>query len=411
MELYNSMGQRVERFEPFGNVVTLYVCGVTPYDTTHLGHAFTYVVFDVLIRYLEASGHTVRYVQNVTDIDDDILRRAEREGMGWQELGNRETAKFLQDLAALNVRPPDFYPRATQEIEMILQITSDLVEKGFAYEREGNVYFRVHGDAEFGKLSGYDYETMLATANERGNFPDDPLKEDPLDFVLWQAMKPGEPSWESPWGPGRPGWHIECSAMSMRYLGPTIDVHGGGADLLFPHHECEIAQSEKFTGQEPFVRFWMHTAMVRMDGEKMSKSLGNMVFVRELLTRYTSDDVRAYLLAHHYRAAFEWSDAEMEQAAERARRWRQALEGEITESTESGPDISAHAEAFHRAMQSDLDTPAALEALDRIAEEIVTAKEAGRDTSDAQRILRGLGSFLGFTFAGSRNAEGGMRNG
>ncbi|MGH2544890.1 MAG: class I tRNA ligase family protein, partial [Ardenticatenaceae bacterium] len=222
-------------------MVTIYVCGITPYDTTHLGHAFTYVTFDALIRYLEATGRTVRYVQNVTDIDDDVLRRAERDGIGWKELGDRETEHFLQDMAALNVRPPDIYPRATQEIEMILRITADLLEKKFAYERNGNVYYRVHSDPEFGQLSKLDYDVMLTTANERGNHPDDPNKEDPLDFVLWQAAQPGEPTWESPWGPGRPGWHIECSAMSMRYLGPTIDIHGGGADLLFPHHECEIA--------------------------------------------------------------------------------------------------------------------------------------------------------------------------
>ncbi len=398
MNLYNSLSQSVEPFEARGDLVTIYVCGVTPYDTTHLGHAFTYVVFDALIRYLEATGHTVRYVQNVTDIDDDILKRAKREGMGWKELGERETQKFLEDMAALNVRPPDVYPRATQEIEPIIQIAAALLEKGFAYEREGSVYYRVHSDPDFGKLSGYDYPTMLAVANERGNFPDDPKKEDPLDFVLWQAAQPGEPTWESPWGPGRPGWHVECSAMSMRYLGPTIDIHGGGADLLFPHHECEIAQSENFSGQQPFVRFWMHIAMVRMDGEKMSKSLGNMVFARELLQQYAPDDVRAYLLAHHYRTSFEWDASAMEEAATHARHWRQVLDG--TSGSGAALDPTPYSSAFHESIAKDFDTPAAMYLLDRLARDIETAQGAGREVTDAQRTLRALGRMLGFTFRG-----------
>ncbi len=387
MHLYNALNQQVEPFETQGNQVTLYVCGVTPYDTTHLGHAFTYVAFDTLIRYLESQGKRVRYVQNVTDIDDDILRKAAEEGMDWRALADRETSRFQGDMAALNVRPPDVYPRATEEIAMILRIAETLLEKGFAYERQGNVYFRVHSDPDFGKLSHYDYATMLATANERGNFPDDPNKEDPLDFVLWQAGQPGEPTWDSPWGPGRPGWHIECSAMSMRYLGSTIDIHGGGSDLLFPHHECEIAQSEKFSGQQPFVRFWMHTAMVRMDGEKMSKSLGNMVFVRDLLERYSADAIRAYLLSHHYRVAFEWDATEMELAAARVRRWQQALAADAAEVDDRAAETTAT--AFHACMQKDLDTPAALRALDGLAE--------SRATLAAQRTLRALGSMLGFT--------------
>ncbi|MDQ4078964.1 MAG: cysteine--tRNA ligase [Chloroflexota bacterium] len=405
MKLYNSLTRQVESFESLGNVVTIYVCGVTPYDTTHLGHAFTYVLFDALIRYLESRGYTVRYVQNVTDIDDDILRQAEKEGIDWKELGDRETQRFLQDMAALNVRPPDVFPRATQETEMMIRIAQDLLAKGFAYERNGSVYYRVHADPEFGKLSGYDYDTMLATANERGNYPDDPNKEDPLDFVLWQAAKPGEPTWDSPWGPGRPGWHIECSAMSMRYLGPTIDIHGGGEDLLFPHHEAEIAQSEKYTAQHPFVRFWMHIAMVRMDGEKMSKSLGNMVFVRDLLKEYAPDDIRAYLLSHHYRRAFEWDPAEMVRAAERAAHWRRVLGEQSNQDSERGVDPAPFAQAFHEVIQEDFDTPAALHVLDKLAEEILSAAEAVRDVTEAQRVLRSLGSTIGFTFE-----EGKRRN-
>ncbi|MGB0386773.1 MAG: cysteine--tRNA ligase [Ardenticatenaceae bacterium] len=398
MRLYNALSQQVEPFEPFGDTVTIYVCGVTPYDTTHLGHAFTYVVFDTLIRYFEADDQPVRYVQNVTDIDDDVLRKAAEEGMGWRELGQQHTQRFLQDLEALNVRSPDVYPYATQEIDMILEMAQTLLRKGFAYERNGSVYFRVKSDPEFGQLSGYDYETMLATANERGNFPDDPNKEDPLDFVLWQAAKPGEPTWESPWGEGRPGWHIECSAMSMRYLGATIDIHGGGGDLLFPHHECEIAQSEKYSGETPFVRFWMHTAMVRMDGEKMSKSLGNMVFARDLLQTYAADDVRAYLLSYHYRSALEWEALEMAGAVERAAQWRKALHAQASSGADLSLDASPYADAFHSAIQDDLNTPAALVALNKLSQAILATTEAGGDASAAQKTLRALGNAIGFTF-------------
>ncbi len=399
MKLYNALSRQVEPFITLGDIVTLYVCGITPYDTTHLGHAFTYLVFDTLIRYLEATGQTVRYVQNVTDIDDDILRRAAQEGIGWQELGERETARFLQDMAALNVRPPDIYPRATQEMEMIQAIAVDLLQKGFAYERNASIYFRVHSDPEFGKLSGYDYAKMLATANERGNHPEDTNKEDPLDFVLWQATQPDEPAWESPWGPGRPGWHIECSAMSMRYLGPTIDIHGGGGDLLFPHHECEIAQSEKFSGQTPFVRFWMHTAMVRMDGDKMSKSLGNMVFIRDLLQHYAADDVRAYLLSHHYRTPFEWTADEMAAAAHRVAAWRDAWAATHSQqSARRALDVAPLVAQFHKAMEDDFDTPAALHILDRLAGKIADARDGEHDVGDAQRALRTLGAMLGLTF-------------
>jgi L-cysteine:1D-myo-inositol 2-amino-2-deoxy-alpha-D-glucopyranoside ligase len=395
LKLYNALTESVDPFTPLSDTVTIYVCGITPYDTTHLGHAFTYVVFDTLIRYLESTGRTVRYVQNVTDIDDDILRKAKEKEMDWRDLGEQETEKFLDDLRALNVRMPDVYAKATEETAKMIEIISDLLAKGYAYEKNGSVYFRIASDKEFGKLSRYDYATMLKIANERGNYPDDSNKQDPLDFVLWQAAQPGEPTWASPWGDGRPGWHIECSAMSLRYLGEQIDIHGGGADLLFPHHECEIAQSEKFTGQEPFVRFWMHTAMVRMDGEKMSKSLGNMVFIQDLRQRYHADDIRTYLLSHHYRTAFEWSDSEMDAAAQRANRWREAL----ATTSGNGPSlgITYPTDAFHTFVQNDLDTPNALMTLDTIAATILLHAPMGFNMSEAQETLRTLGGMLGMT--------------
>src|SRR5579862_12583 len=251
MKLFNTLTQSLEPFVALDDLVRIYVCGVTPYDTTHLGHAFTYVSFDTLIRYLEYNGQKVRYVQNVTDIDDDVLRKARELGMAWDELGKRETERFLRDLHALNVRFPDVYARATDEIPHIIEIVLTLVERGYAYVSEGCVFYDVPKDKEFGAMARaiglQDYQAMLNIANERGNFPDDRRKRDPLDFVLWQAQAPGEPAWNSPWGPGRPGWHIECTAMSIRYLGQQIDIHGGGADLNFPHHTCEIAQSEHYT--------------------------------------------------------------------------------------------------------------------------------------------------------------------
>ena len=303
MNVYNTRSRAIEGWEPSDRRVSLYVCGITPYDTTHLGHAFTYTVADVLVRYLESQGLRVRYVQNVTDIDDDILRKAREVGEDWRTLGNRWTAHFIRDMQALNVRPPDEYPRATDVVPEIVTAVRALMARGLAYESGGSVYFHVDAWPEFGQLSHLARAEMLPVANERGNRPDDPNKRDPLDFVLWQAQAPGEPAWESPWGPGRPGWHIECSVMSTHFLGKAIDLHGGGEDLVFPHHECEIAQAEPVTGHKPFVRVWLHTAMVEHEGAKMSKSLGNLVMVSDLLRRWPADTLRLYLGKHHYRQA------------------------------------------------------------------------------------------------------------
>ena len=268
MRLFNTQTGQIDRFTPRGNRVGLYVCGITPYDTTHVGHAFTFLTFDILVRFMRHKGWDVTYVQNVTDIDDDILRKAKQVGLTWKELGDREIARYLKDMRDLNALAPDHYVRATDHIAEMLDITQALIDKGFAYQSDGNVYFSVDSDPEFGKLSHIPREGMLPIANERGNTPDDPDKRDPLDFVLWQASAEGEPAWDSPFGPGRPGWHVECSAMASRYLGPSIDIHGGGADLIFPHHECEVAQSENAFGVEPFARIWAHAAMVGYNGDR-----------------------------------------------------------------------------------------------------------------------------------------------
>src|SRR5438270_8825083 len=357
MKLFNTLTQSLEEFIPIDDTVRIYVCGVTPYDTAHLGHAFTYVSFDALMRYLRYRGYGVRYVQNVTDIDDDVLRKARELGMAWDELGRRETERFLGDMDALNVRRPNVYARATEEIPTMIEIISTLVQRGFAYVSDGSVYFSVKQDPEFGIMARAiglnDYHAMLTIANERGNYPDDPRKKDPLDFVLWQAQAPGEPFWPSPWGPGRPGWHIECSAMSMRYLGPQIDIHGGGADLAFPHHTCEIAQSEHFTGKTPFSRIWMHTGMVHQDGEKMSKSLGNLTLVSDLLKDYSANAIRIALLNHHYRYPWECFPADLEVATETVAHFQQVqkLVGERVD----GEDMLLR-DRFRAAMENDLNT-------------------------------------------------------
>jgi cysteinyl-tRNA synthetase len=396
MKLFNTLTQSLEEFVPIDDTVRIYVCGVTPYDTTHLGHAFTYVSFDTLMRYLEYSGYKVKYVQNVTDIDDDILRKARELGMAWDELGRRETERYLNDMDALNVRRPDVYAHATAETPTMIEIVQVLLAKGLAYENSGSVYYSVKRDAEFGGMARAiglnDYHAMLTIANERGNFPDDPRKRDPLDFVLWQAQAPGEPAWPSPWGPGRPGWHIECSAMSMRYLGPQLDIHGGGEDLIFPHHTCEIAQSEHFTGKAPFSRFWVHTGMVHQDGEKMSKSLGNLTLVSDLLKDYSADAIRVTLLSHLYRCPWECFPEDLEVATELVARLQQVrtLVGERT-----GGQDTVLSGRFHAAMKNDLNTPEALLLLHRAAETMF----ANQDMNTGAEIIR-LARILGLRLGG-----------
>lgn len=397
MRLYNSQSLRVEDLEIHDNHVGIYVCGVTPYDTTHLGHAFTFLTFDILVRYLRHNDVEVTYVQNVTDIDDDILRKSKELGMTWDELGQSEIAKYLKDMQDLNALEFDHYTAATDHIPQMLDLIQKLVDAGHAYESNGSVYFSVASDPEFGKISHLKRDEWLPIANERGNFPDDPNKRDSIDFILWQAIQPGEPFWESPWGPGRPGWHIECSAMSMNYLGHTIDIHGGGYDLLFPHHECETAQSELATGDKPFARYWVHVAMVDYQENKMSKSLGNLVLVRDMLENYGTDALRLCLFSNHYRHPWEFQDEDIEP-------WV-AVGSDIAEAVnlpsyggETSLDVSLQRERFFRAMDNDLDTPTAIKQVKEITSEILQAPEED-DLREAQAILRTLGGILGLAMS------------
>ena len=356
MRLYDTARRAVVPFTP-GQVVTMYTCGITPYDATHVGHAAVYLTYDVLQRRLRDLGHDTRCVRNITDVDDDLLRKARELGVHYLDLAAAETARFDDDVRALGLLPAWSEPRATSAIPDIRGFIGMVLDQGYAYQAGGAVYFDVSRFERFGQISHLGRDEMLALAAERGGNVDDPHKRDPLDFVLWQPSADDEPSWESLWGPGRPGWHIECSALAMRELGTTIDLHGGGADLIFPHHECEAAQSEAATG-ESFVRHWMHQAMVRMDGEKMSKSLGNLVFVSDLRETWDPRVIRLAVLAHHYRHQWDWDDKVMPAAAERLARWQAAGTG----------DGDAALDAVRAALDADLDTPAAVAAIDDAAE-------------------------------------------
>jgi L-cysteine:1D-myo-inositol 2-amino-2-deoxy-alpha-D-glucopyranoside ligase len=366
MRLYDTARRAVVPFTP-GPLVKMYTCGITPYDATHVGHAATYVLYDVLQRRLRDLGHDTQCVRNVTDVDDDILRKARQLGVHYLDLAVEEMARFKANMDALGLLPPFSEPRATSAIPDILGFIGMVLDRGHAYQAGGGVYFDVASFDRFGQVGHLSREEMLELARERGGHPEDPNKRDPLDFVLWQPSAPDEPFWESLWGRGRPGWHIECSALAMRELGPTIDLHGGGTDLIFPHHECETAQSQAATGL-PFVRHWMHVGMVRLGGEKMSKSLGNLVFVSDLLKEHEPASVRLALLAHHYRDSWEWDDGAMATAADRLERWRRA-----------GPGDHALA-AVREALDHDLDTPGALAAVD-------DAAAAGRGVAAAAALL------------------------
>ncbi len=379
MRLYDTLSGDTRMFES-GPEVSVYVCGITPYDTTHFGHAFLYVVFDVLMRHLEARGHTVTYTQNVTDIDDDILRKAAELGMDYRELARRETERFQRDLAALNVRPPDHYPRATEEINRMVELIGRLIDDGHAYEREGNVYFRISSYSSYGALSKLDRSEMLEIAAERGGNPDDPLRDDPLDFQLWQQAAPGEPSWPSPWSDGRPGWHIECSAMIAEHLGPTIDIHGGGLDLIFPHHENEIAQSRCAHAGAPLARYWLHNGFLSMaGGDKMSKSLGNVVTVGELLEQgHKGEVLRLALLSAHYRQPLEWSEQLIAQA-------KATLDGLYRTA---GDAVASEVDpAVMEALGDDLNTPLALERL----RDLRTLENVATQGGSATAVLRRIG--------------------
>ena len=383
MRLYDTAQRALVPFEPPATV-RMYVCGITPYDSTHLGHAATYLTYDLVVRRLEDLGHEVRMVRNITDVDDSILPKARELGVPYLELADAEVARFHSDMDALDMRPPISEPRATESIDAIIDMIGRLLDTGHAYVNHGTAYFDISTFGRFGQLSHYAVDEMVRLARERGGKPDDPQRRNPLDFVLWQPSLADEPSWRAPFGEGRPGWHIECSAMAMAEHGPTLDLHGGGTDLIFPHHECEIAQSEVLTGQ-PFARHWMHSAMVEYEGEKMSKSLGNLVFVSDLLKHADARAVRLALMHHHYRSGFEWYDSDIEEGSALLRRLLAAAQ------RPDGPDPRPFAQRVRDALDDDLAAPAALDALAALASAVLSG---GSDAS-APDVLRELGMLVG----------------
>ncbi|MBE3576810.1 MAG: cysteine--tRNA ligase [Limnochordales bacterium] len=428
LRVTNTLTRQKEVFIPRDEGrVSIYTCGVTPYDESHLGHARPAVFFDVVRRYLASRGWQVRYVQNFTDVDDKIIARAQREGIPALEISRRYADEYLAAMDALGVRRADVYPKVSEHIPVIIEMVARLVEKGHAYVSGGDVYFAVESFPGYGKLSGQRLEEMMAGARvEVGEG-----KRHPADFALWKAARPGEPSWQSPWGPGRPGWHIECSAMSLHYLGNHFDIHGGGLDLVFPHHENEIAQSEAYTGDAPFVRYWLHNGLVTTRAEKMSKSLGNFITVRALLKEYPAEFIRYLLLSVHYRSPLEFG-ADALAAARRG--WERLLLGwqELNRRLETvmpslpqatgaatGPGIGATSplagvvrqtrENFRRAMDDDWNTPVAISTLFELTRSVNSLLHSGAelagDTLTALAAARDLMRELGVELLGILPAD------
>jgi len=411
LSIYNTLSRKVEIFEPLNPPkVTMYVCGITAYDSSHLGHARSAIIFDVLYRVLRYLGYEVVYVRNVTDIDDKIINRANREGIPWKELTEKYTCEYQKEMEKLKVLKPTYEPRASEHIPEMIELIQKLIEKGHAYVSEGDVYFDVTSFQGYGKLSGRKIEEMLAGVR----IDPSEKKKHPLDFALWKSAKPGEPYWESPWGKGRPGWHIECSAMSLKYLGETLDIHGGGLDLIFPHHENEIAQSEGATGK-PFVRYFIHHGLITVNGEKMSKSLGNFVTTSYLLERYHPEVIRCFLLSKHYRSPLDYSERGIKDAEKALYRFYETLywikkakplkEGPLRERSEIlKRELENFKKNFLKALLEDLNTAEALGYLFSFEGELynfisryreLTSEEVSLLRECLETIQREIGSLLG----------------
>jgi cysteinyl-tRNA synthetase len=408
VRIHNTLSRKKEAFEPLTpGEVRMYVCGVTVYDLSHIGHARSAIVFDVIRRYLRFAGYRVTFVRNFTDVDDRIIRRANADGVPAREISERYIREFEADMARIGVLPGDVEPKATEHIPQMVALIERLIAGGFAYVVDGDVYFEVRAFPEYGKLSGKNLDELLAGARVEV----DERKRDPRDFALWKSAKPGEPSWPSPWGAGRPGWHIECSAMSMQYLGESFDVHGGGEDLIFPHHECEVAQSEAATGR-PFVRTWIHNGFVNMGSEKMSKSLGNTLTITDIVARHDPEALRLWMLGTHYRSPVEYAEDRVRESARALARFRGLIDeadrlapaaggaryrvdvgaGRLDEvlaaiaDAELASVVRARADAFVAAMDDDFNTPAALAALFDLSHDLHRYRDAvarGEKAKDA----------------------------
>jgi len=401
IKVYNSLTQQKEEFTP-SDPVKMYVCGVTTYSDCHIGHAMSYIVFDTVRRYLEYRSYNVTHVQNFTDIDDKIIASANQQGIPAKELADRLIDNFFTDMDALNIQRAHVYPKVTDEIQDIIKIVLGLIEKGYAYRAGGDVYFRVKSFPAYGKLSHRSLDEM--ETGEQGQHLEN--KEHPMDFALWKSAKPGEPEWDSPWGKGRPGWHIECSAMSLKYLGETLDIHGGGQDLVFPHHENEIAQSEAYTGTEPFVRHWMHNGLLQLGQEKMSKSLGNLITIKEALNKFGPDALRLFVLSSHYRSPITYTEENVVAARRGVQRLRQAAFSD-NNLTDNGNvvDSALFENRFVEAMDDDFNTAQAVAVIFDLAREINRGQEAKMQVNKAQETLLELGGVLGLTLRQDDNVS------
>ena len=391
MKLYNTLSGKKEEFAAPNGKVGMYVCGITPYAPSHIGHAMMSVVFDVVRRYLEYKGFSITHIQNFTDVDDKIIQAANDIGISTTELAEANIKQYLEEMDALNVLRAHTYPKATTEIPAIVDMISALEKRGYAYAVNGDVYFRVNRNADYGKLSRRSAEDLLSGAR----VDVDEAKEDPRDFALWKSQKPGEPAWDSPWGAGRPGWHIECSAMSMRYLKDGLDIHGGGQDLIFPHHENEIAQSESASQQQPFARYWLHNGLLSIDEDKMSKSIGNVISVGEALNMFSPAALRLFFLSSHYRNPLVYSEQNIAAQERAIERIRNAASAEDRSADGEPLDAAAYKSAFIAAMDDDLNTPRALAAIFDLSRQINRVREDGKSVSAAQRTLRDLAGVLG----------------
>jgi L-cysteine:1D-myo-inositol 2-amino-2-deoxy-alpha-D-glucopyranoside ligase len=365
-----------------GPTARMYVCGITPYDATHLGHAFTYLTYDLLARVLMDAGHDVRYVQNVTDIDDPLLERARRDGQDWQEIARSQTDLFRADMTALRILPPSAYVGAVEAIPRVIDMIKNLGDRDATYPVGGDIYFPIAAAPRFGEISHLSYNDMISRVADTGGDPDRQGKRHPLDPLLWRAQRSGEPAWPSPFGPGRPGWHIECAAIALSHLGETIDIQGGGTDLMFPHHECSVAHAEAVSGRHPFAHAYVHTAMVGLDGHKMSKSRGNLEFVSRLRLRgIPPAAIRIALLTHHHTTGWEWTPAAIDVARRRLARWQAATRHD--HAADARPLLAA----VRRHLADNLDAPGAVAAVDRWAAVTLTA---GGDDPDASGLARAI---------------------
>lgn len=400
MKIYNTLSRKKEEFSA-GDPVKMYVCGVTTYSECHIGHAMSYIIFDIIRRYLEFRGYKVKHVQNFTDIDDKIIASANRLGITAKQLADGLIENFFTDMNALNIQKAHVYPKVTEEIPDIIEVVKGLISRGYAYQAGNDVYFRVNAFPDYGKLSGRKLSEMVS--GDQGELGEN--KEYPMDFALWKSAKPGEPEWDSPWGMGRPGWHIECTAMSLKYLGETLDIHGGGQDLIFPHHENEIAQAEALTGKVPFARYWLHNGLLQFEQEKMSKSLGNLITIKEALSKFSPDELRLFVLSSHYRSPITYSDEGVIAMGKGLDRIINAVSAEDYDSGDQIINSMSYRQRFIDAMDDDFNTAQAVAVLFDLAREINRGRERGLQVNEAKKVLIELANTLGLTLKKERKLQ------